>query len=144
MSGTRTAAPATVPAAQLVRVRMASMGAVFSLILEFLLGIAYNIWGTAPTSAKPIGLFSSPLLILHEIVGVLILVSAIMLVLRAMAIKYRLVTLLSWIGLIAIIAAIGAGVGFTHSGANGASFGMSLAFAIALACYVVNIVVLTP
>jgi hypothetical protein len=38
---------------------------------------------------------------------------------------------------VAILAAGFAGLGFTGNGASGASLGMSLAFAVALACYVV-------
>jgi hypothetical protein len=145
MSDTRTAAPAaTASAAQLTRLRMASLGGVVTLLLEFILGIVYNIYGTAPTASKSIGLFSSPWLILHEIVAVLLLISAVMLVIRSLSAGRPLVKWLSVVALIAVVLAIGAGIGFTRNGANGASLGMSLAFVIALACYVVNIVVLTP
>jgi hypothetical protein len=44
---------------------------------------------------------------------------------------------MSAVGLLAILGAGFAGLGFTGSGASGASLGMSLAFAVALASYVV-------
>jgi hypothetical protein len=124
------------------RLRMASLGVISTLILEFIFGVVNNLYGTAPAPGKPVGLFSSGWLALHVIVGILLLLSAIMLVIRAVQAGHRPVLWMSVIGLLAIIAAIGAGIGFTRDGANGASLGMSLAFAIALACYVVNLVVL--
>jgi hypothetical protein len=124
------------------RLRMASLGVISTLILEFILGIVYNLYGPAPTSAKPVGLFADGWLALHVIVGFLLLISAGFLVFRALSAGHRLVLWTSVTGVVAIIAAIGAGIGFTRSGANGASLGMSIAFAIALACYVTNLVVL--
>jgi hypothetical protein len=41
------------------------------------------------------------------------------------------------VGLAGILAAGGAGLGFTGNGAAGASLGMALAFAVSLACYTV-------
>jgi hypothetical protein len=124
------------------RLRMASLGVISTLILEFIFGVVNNLYGTAPTSAKPIGLFSSGWLALHVVVAILLLISAIVLVIRAASAKQRLVLWMSVVGLLAIIAAGGAGIGFTRNGANGSSLGMSIAFAVALACYVVNLVVL--
>jgi hypothetical protein len=121
---------------------MASLGVISTLILEFIFGIAYNLYGTAPASGKPVGLFSSGWLAVHFVVGILLLLTAIVLVIRAVQAGHRLVLWISVVGLLAIIAAIGAGISFTRDGANGASLGMALAFAVALACYVVNLVVL--
>ena len=47
---------------------------------------------------------------------------------------------LSWVALISIVGAIGAGISFTRSGGSGASLGMALAFALALWCYAVLLV----
>jgi hypothetical protein len=124
------------------RLRMASLGVISTLILEFIFGTLYSLYCPAPTSANPVGLFSSAWLALHVIVAILLLISAIVLVIRAVSAGQRLVLWMSVVGLLAIIAAGGAGIGFTRSGANGASLGMALGFAIALACYVVNLVVL--
>ena len=133
----RTAGPSR--AGRLARVRMASFGAVTMLIIEFILGMIYNLYGTAPTASKSIGLFSSPVLALHVVMSILLLVAAVMLLVRAIGARHRLPIWMSALGLVAIIAAGFAGEGFTRNGAAGASLGMSLAFAVSLACYVVII-----
>jgi hypothetical protein len=129
-------------AGRLARIRYASLGLVSMLIIEFILGVVYNLYGTAPTPHKSIGLFSSPVLALHVVLGILLLVAAVMLLVRAIGARHRLAIWMAAVGLVGIIAAGGAGLGFTHSGANGASLGMSIAFAVSLTCYVAVLVVL--
>jgi hypothetical protein len=138
MSETHTAARATrqTQASRLVRLRMSSLGVVVMLIIQFILGMIYNLYGTAPTSTKSIGLFSSPDLALHVILGILLFIAALGQLIRAIGIRHRLSIWLSAIGLLSILGAGFAGLGFTGSGASSASLGMSLAFATALACYV--------
>ena len=138
----RTAGPSR--AGRLARVRMASFGAVTMLIIEFILGMIYNLYGTAPTASKSVGLFSSPVLALHVVMSILLLVAAVMLLVRAIGARHRLPIWMSALGLVAIIAAGFAGEGFTRNGAAGASLGMSLAFAVSLACYVVIIIAFSP
>ena len=141
MSETHTAAGAT-GQARLVRIRLSSLGAVIMLIIQFILGVVYNLYGTAPTAKKSIGLFSSPVLALHVVLGILLFVAAVMLLVRAIGARHRLTIWMAAVGLVGIIAAGGAGLGFTGSGASGASLGMSIAFAVSLACYVAVLVVL--
>jgi hypothetical protein len=124
-------------ATQLARLRRSSLGVVAMLILQFILGIIYNLYGTAPTSTKSIGLFSSPDLALHVVLGILLFIAAVGQLVRAIIVRHPLSIWLSSIGLVTIAGAGFAGLGFTGSGASGASLGMSLAFAVALACYVV-------
>ena len=144
MSGTHTAAPKVAPdqAGRLARIRYASLGLVSMLIIQFILGVVYNLYGTAPTAKKSIGLFSSPVLALHVVLGILLFVAAVMLLVRAIGARHRLTIWMAAVGLVGIIAAGGAGLGFTGSGASGASLGMSIAFAVSLACYVAVLVVL--
>ena len=144
MSQTHAAARAAgrTEAERLVRLRGASIGVVVMLIIQFILGMIYNLYGTAPTSTKSIGLFSSPTIALHVIVGILLGLAAIAQLVRAIGARHSLTICLSALGLVFIIGAGFAGLGFSGSGAAGASLGMSLAFAAALACYVVLIVVL--
>ena len=139
MSETHTTARAAghVQASRLVRLRLSSLGAVIMLIVQFVLGIVYNLYGTAPTSAKSVGLFSSPDLALHVILGILLFVAALGQLIRAIAVRHRLSIWMSAVGLLSILGAGFAGLGFAGSGASSASLGMSLAFATALACYVV-------
>ncbi len=145
MSDARTAAPVNAPAAaKVAKIQRASSGLVFMLIVQFILGVVYNLYGTAPTSAKAIGLFSNGWLIVHEIVAILLLIAGVQLVVMAMGSGSGLARVTSWIGLIGIIAAIGAGIGFTRNGAAGGSLGMAIAFAVSLACYVINLTRLRP
>ena len=141
MSGTHTAAASRTAgpdqAARLARVRISSLGTVVLLIVEFVLGMIYNLYGTAPTSAKSIGLFSSLDLALHVILGILLVIAAVGQLVRTIRIRHSLSIWMSAVGLVAILGSGFAGLGFTHNGASGASLGMSLAFAVALACYVV-------
>ena len=141
---TATRAAGSSPASRLARVRMASFGAVTMLIIEFILGMIYNLYGTAPTASKSIGLFSSPVLALHVIMSILLLVAAVILLVRAIGARHRLTIWMSALGLAAIVAAGFAGLAFTGNGAAGASLGMSLAFAVSLACYVVIILAVSP
>jgi hypothetical protein len=124
-------------ASRLVRLRLSSLGAVIMLIVQFVLGIVYNLYGTAPTSTKSVGLFSSPDLALHVILGILLFIAALGQLIRAIAVRHPLSIWLSAVGLLSILGAGFAGLGFAGSGASSASLGMSLAFAVALACYVV-------
>ena len=124
-------------ASRLVRLRLSSLGAVIMLIVQFVLGIVYNLYGTAPTSARSVGLFSSPDLALHVILGILLFIAALGQLIRAIAVRHPLSVWLSAVGLLSILGAGFAGLGFAGSGASSASLGMSLAFAVALACYVV-------
>jgi hypothetical protein len=124
-------------AARRARLRRSSLGAVVMLIIQFILGMIYNLYGTAPTSTKSIGLFSSPDLALHVVLGILLFIAAVGQLIQAIGVRHALSIWMSAIGLVAIVGAGFAGLGFTGSGANGASLGMALAFAVALACYVV-------
>ncbi len=123
---------------------MASLGAVSMLIIQYVLGTVYNLYGTMPTASKSIGLFSSPVLALHVVLSILLLIAAVMLLVRAIGARHRLTIWLSAAGLIGIVAAGFAGLAFTSKGSAGASLGMALAFAVSLACYVVMLVVLAP
>lgn len=124
------------PAVRLDRLRRSNFGILIMLIVEFVLGMIYNLYGTAPTSTKSIGLFSSPDLALHVVLGILLFLAAVGQLVQAIRARHALSLWFSAVGLLSILGAGFAGLGFTGSGANGASLGMSLAFAVALACYV--------
>ena len=119
------------------RLRLSSLGLVSMLIIQFILGIIYNLYGTAPTAAKSVGMFSSPVLALHVILFFLLVIAAVGQLVRAVGARFRLTIWMSALGLLAILAAGFAGIGFIGNGDDGASLGMSLAFAVALAAYVV-------
>jgi hypothetical protein len=149
MSDTHTATHAAgsrgrTPANRLARLRISSLGAVIMLIIEFILGIVYNLYGTAPTADKSIGLFSSPVLALHVILAILLVIAAVGQLIRAIGTRHRRAIWMSAVGHLGILGAGFAGLGFTSKGAAGASLGMSLAFAVSLACYVVLVFALAP
>jgi hypothetical protein len=129
---------------KLARLWGSSFGLVVMLVLQFILGMIYNLYGTAPTSKKSIGLFSSPLIALHVILGILLFLAAVAQLVRAIGPRHSASVWLSAIGLVSIIGAGFSGLGFAGSGAASASLGMSLAFALALICYVVLLAVLAP
>ena len=101
MSHTHTATPATgqAQASRLARIRLSSLGAVVMLLIEFILGIVYNLYGTAPTAKKSIGLFSSPVLALHVIVAILLVIAAVGQLVRAIGTRHRLTIWMSAVGL---------------------------------------------
>ncbi len=121
MSNTHTATPATGQAqvSRLARIRISSLGAVAMLLIEFILGIVYNLYGTAPTAKKSIGLFSSPVIALHVIVAILLVIAAVGQLIRAIGTRHRLTIWMSAVGLVAILAAGFAGVGFAGSARPG-------------------------
>jgi hypothetical protein len=127
------------PVVQSERLRMASFGALTMLLLQFVLGTAYNL---APTASKSVGMFSNPLLATHVIFGILIILAAAVLALRAVRAKISPVTATSVVGLLAVLGAFGAGFTFIRGEDNWASFGMALAAAIAMGCYAANLVIL--
>jgi hypothetical protein len=121
---------------------MASFGALTMLIIQFVLGAAYSIYGTAPTSTKSVGMFSSPLLAIHVILGILLVIAAVMLVVRAVQAKASRVIVTTALGLLTILGAFGAGSSFTNDGNDGASLGMAILCAVAMLCYTANLVIL--
>lgn len=130
------------PDARTRRVFMASFGALTMLILQFVLGTAYSLYGTAPADGKSVGMFSSPLLSVHVILGILIILAGIMLVVRAAQAKVVPALVMSVVGLVAVLGAFGAGTAFANNGNNGTSLYMTIATAVAMACYGANLVIL--
>ncbi len=124
------------------RIRMASFGALTMLVIQFVLGTAYSLYGTAPASGKSVGMFSSPLIAIHVILGILIIIAAIMLVVRAVQARHTPTIATTVVGLLVILGAFGAGSSFVKDVSNGASLGMALATAVAMLCYAANLVIL--
>jgi hypothetical protein len=70
-------------------------------------------------------------------VAILLVIAAVGQLVRAIGTRHRLTIWMSAIGLLGIVGAGFSGLGFAGNGAAGASLGMSLAFAVSLAAYVV-------
>jgi heme A synthase len=124
------------------RIRMASFGALTMLVIQFVLGTAYSLYGTAPASGKSVGMFSSPLLAIHVILGILLVIAAVMLVVRAVQARHTPTIATTVAGLLVILGAFGAGSAFTQDGNDGASLGMAVLAAVAMLCYAANLVIL--
>jgi hypothetical protein len=144
MSGT-TVTPAVLEksrARQLDRLRGSSMGAMVMLILQYALGMGVNLFVTPGKTGLPEAFKNGPVLALHAILGLLLILAAIGLLVRAVMARHRAVIIASAVGLVAIIAAAGSGVSFLTSGTNGASMGMAMAAAVAFLCYALCLLLL--
>src|SRR5215472_4222466 len=101
-AGTATRAAGRDQASRLARIRGSSLGAVVMLLIQFILGMIYNLYGTAPTAKKSIGLFSSPVLALHVVLGILLVIAAVGQLIRAVGTRHPLATWMSAVGLLGI------------------------------------------
>ena len=129
---------------RLERLRGASMGVAVMLVIQFGLGVGVNLYVTLPVTGRGVGqAFSNgALLALHTVFGLLLVVTAISLLVRAIAARHRPVIVTSAVGLLAIIAAAGSGASFVSDKAIGASLGMALATGVAMLCYLVSLFIL--
>ena len=132
---------------RLERLRGASMGAAVMLVIQFGLGVGVNLYTTLPAAGSGGRSFgdafsSGAVLALHAAFGLLLIVTALSLLVRAIAARHRPVIVTSAIGLLAIIAAAGSGASFVNDSANGASLGMALATGVAMLCYLVSLFIL--
>jgi hypothetical protein len=117
------------------RICVGSSGLVVLLLIQYVLGIGYSLYGTAPTAAKPIKPFASPLIAAHVILGTLLIVIAIYLVVAAFRASMRIAAGASIIGLASLIAAWVSGSAFSEKGTDGYSMAMGVLTAVAILCY---------
>ena len=118
------------------------LAAAIMLVIQYALGIGVNLYITVPTGKGVGQAFSNgALLILHTVVGLLLILAALSMVVRAVIARHRPSIAASVVGLLAILAAAGAGASFTSDGTNGASLGMALATGVALLCYIIGLFV---
>ena len=132
---------------QLERLRRGSMGAAVMLVIQFGLGVGVNLYITLPAAGSGGRSFgqafsNGALLALHAVFGLLLIVTAVWLLVRAIIARYRPVIMTSAVGLLAIIAAAGFGASFVNSSKNSASLGMALAAGVAVLCYLVSLFIL--
>lgn len=134
MASTAVHASASTAAAQARHVSTASFALGVLLLAQYILGMAYNLYGTAPTATKSVAISSSPLLATHVILGTLLILFAIYLVFASIRAGMRIAVVTSVIALLSIIAAWLSGSSFARSGASGASMSMAVLTAVALLC----------
>lgn len=139
------AAPA-LQARRLSGLRRASLGALVMLVVQFGLGIGVNLYVTLPANGSGGDAFSNgPLLALHVVVGLLLIVAAIGLLVRAIIARHRAVIAAAAVGLLAIATAATQGFSFVSDGSDAASLAMALATGVAMLCYAIPLyLVRTP
>jgi hypothetical protein len=117
----RTAAPA--------RLGFLGLPLVALLSVEFLLGMGLNLFVTLPGGAPLAILASSPTLVAHVIVAVLLLGLAANILRTALRDGQRRDVLVASLGLLSGAVAFGAGLSFTFAGgSDGVSYAMSAGF----------------
>ena len=112
------------------------------LIVQFALGISVNLYVTLPAVGHPghaSWFGNGPLLAFHAALGMFLVLAAIFVLIRAIIVRNRTLIVTSAIGLVAILLAAFFGSSFTDKLTNGYSLGMAIAFAVALACYVIGL-----
>jgi hypothetical protein len=130
------------------------------LVVQFVVGMSVNLYVTIPTHhpgagsgpylsgalASLLWSFSSglPLLIVHVLIGLLLLLSAIELVVHAVRAGHRVAVWLASLGLTAIIFAGFNGASFLKYSLAISSMLMSVGFAVAVVCYVVILTLAGP
>lgn len=148
VSGAQTRQRARPAAGQLTVLRRASLGALVMLIIEFALGIGVNLYVTLPAGDQGSGFFPAigkaladgPVAVgVHAAVGLLLILAAISLLVRAVVSRHVPVIVLSAVGLLAVLAAASSGAKFVGTGQDGASLGMALATAVAMLCYAISL-----
>lgn len=129
---------------QLWRLRGQAFGALVMLIIQFVIGVVVNLYVTLPAADKGSGFLTAigrafgngPAgLAIHAGLGLLILLATVALLVRAIVARQRAVTVLSAIGLVAVLAAASSGASFVGNGQASASLTMALATAVAMLCY---------
>src|SRR6516225_691676 len=126
--------------------RRASLAILIVLIVQFTVGIGVNLYVTLPTAGHPghsSWFGNGPLLALHATLGMILVLSAIFVLVRAITARNAALIVTSSAGLVAIGAAFFFGATSTEKLTDGYSLGMAISFAAALACYAIGLYTLT-
>ena len=142
---------AALPSAQKVQsrqagLRRASLAILIVLIVQFALGISVNLYVTLPAAGHPghsSWFGNGVLLALHAALGMILVLAAVFVLVRAITARNAALIVTSSAGLVAIGAAFFFGASFTDKLSNGYSLGMAISFAAALACYAIGLYTLT-
>ena len=141
MSGDPTHARA---AARVRGLRANSFAAVVMLVAEYGLGIWVNLYGQLPGSDHGASIaagfaraiYKGPVgLAVHALLGVLLIVSALSAVVRAVLVRRLALIGATAVGLVAIVVAALSGASFVGDGSNSSSMGMAVATGVAVAAY---------
>jgi hypothetical protein len=150
-SGTARVRGGAGPASMVPIMRRMSLGMAIALLVQYGLGMVVNLYVTVPARDQGGGVFTSigrtlangPAgLAIHAALGLLLIVGAINLVVRAVLGRHRPLMWLSGLSLLAILGAALNGAAFVGSGSNGSSLGMAMLTGVALLCMTISLYVL--
>ena len=154
LGSTRTRQPSDrTSATRPVLLRRISLGMLAGLLIQYGLGMIVNLYVSVPARDHGSGVLTAvgralangpAALTVHAALGLLLILGAVNLVIRAVVLRLRLVAWLSAAALLAIVGAAASGAAFVGSGADGDSLAMALLTGVALLCYAVNLFALGP
>jgi hypothetical protein len=121
----------------------ASLRFVIAILIQYGLGVGYNLYGTAPTAKKSLDYFSSPLLALHVILGTLIVLTGIYMVVLSVRSRIRIAVILSSLAWVCVIGAWASGNEFIQKGQSGFSMSMAMFAGAAILFAVINVKILS-
>lgn len=117
-----------------------------AILVQYGLGMGVNLYievpkadqGSGPGTALGRALTSSPAtLAAHVALGLLILLGAIIVLVRAIRARHPIAIVASVLGLLAILAAVGSGASMVDKEGTGVSMSHAVLVGVALLCYVV-------
>lgn len=111
------------------------MGALSMVVLEFVLGTGVNLYVKPARGGLHEAFANGPLLAMHAVLGILLVVAAFDLMIRAIIAGHRPVITGAAIGLLSILGAAFYGIGFLRTGSAAASMGMTVAAGVSMLCY---------
>ena len=139
-------------ARDLARLRGQSFGLLVMLIVQFAIGIVVNLAVTVPVFADKGGFFGAlgkalsngpAALASHAGLGLLIVLAAIAMIVRAIMIRHTPTIVLSVLGLLSILGAAANGIRFVADGGpDNASLAMALAATGAMLWYAISLFIL--
>jgi hypothetical protein len=137
---------------RLARLRQSTVGILVALLVQFLVGMAVNLFVTIPDDhpgARPAEYFGGSMasvtwaltggplaLVVHVVLGIVLLVGSIGLVIRVRPLRRRSLTVLAVLGLLLIIGAGFNLASFLNYNEDFSSYLMAVFFALAALCYV--------
>jgi hypothetical protein len=150
-SGTARVRGGAGPGTMVPVMRRMSLGMAVGLVVQYGLGMVVNLYVTVPGKDHGGGEFTAigralangPAgLAVHAGLGLLLIVGAINLVVRAVAARHQPTIWLSGVSLLAILGAALNGAAFVNAGGNGPSLGMAMLTGVAMLCMVISLFVL--
>lgn len=129
-------------------IRRTSLGMMVALLVQFVIGMAVNLYDTVPSrdhgggdlAAIGRALSGGPAaLAIHAGLGLAILLGTIALVVRSVMSRRRSLIGLSVVTLLAILGAVSGGAAYVNKADNGSSMGMAVLTGVALLCLALNL-----